>query len=149
MEHCEHESAERFRVCRHLRGTEDNDYIERFMGCGVESELVCRPCLDGASELVDVCRACRDAAAENMWDGIAGTPGIIDEPSTLAFQHRRVSLATPMLVDPNRVATPPKTPPIGRLITPEEVAELTAFLLGPHAGAITGQQIVICGGSSL
>lgn len=49
----------------------------------------------------------------------------------------------------NRSQTPPKMPPIGRLITPEEVAELTAFLLGPHAGAITGQQIVICGGSSL
>ena len=57
--------------------------------------------------------------------------------------------ATPMLVDPNRGQTPPKTPPIGRFIAPEEVAELTAFLLGPHAGAITGQNIVICGGSSL
>ena len=57
--------------------------------------------------------------------------------------------ATPMLTDANRVQTPPKTPPIGRFITPEEVAELTTFLLGPHAGAITGQQIVICGGSSL
>jgi 3-oxoacyl-[acyl-carrier protein] reductase len=57
--------------------------------------------------------------------------------------------ATPMLADPNRVGTPPKTPPIGRFILPEEVAELTAFLLGPHAGAITGQNIVICGGSSL
>jgi len=57
--------------------------------------------------------------------------------------------ATPMLVGPNRVGTPPKMPPIGRFITPEEVAELTAFLLGPHAGAITGQHIVICGGSSL
>jgi NAD(P)-dependent dehydrogenase (short-subunit alcohol dehydrogenase family) len=57
--------------------------------------------------------------------------------------------ATPMLADPNRVGTPPKTPPIGRFIAPEEVAELTAYLLGPHAGAITGQNIVICGGSSL
>jgi 3-oxoacyl-[acyl-carrier protein] reductase len=57
--------------------------------------------------------------------------------------------ATPMLADPNRFQTPPKTPPIGRFIAPEEVAELTAFLLGPHAGAITGQNIVICGGSSL
>ena len=56
---------------------------------------------------------------------------------------------TPMLVDPNRAATPPKLPPIGRLITPEEIAGVTAFLLGPHAGAITGQQIVVCGGSSL
>ena len=57
--------------------------------------------------------------------------------------------ATPMLADPNRVTSAPKVPPIGRLIAREEVAGLTAFLLGPHAGAITGQQIVICGGSSL
>jgi len=57
--------------------------------------------------------------------------------------------ATPMLIDPKRVGTPPKTPPIGRFIAPEEVAALTAFLLGPHAGAITGQHIVVCGGSSL
>jgi len=56
---------------------------------------------------------------------------------------------TPMLHDPARSALPPRLPPIGRFIRPEEVAATTAFLLGPEAGAITGQQIVICGGSSL
>jgi NAD(P)-dependent dehydrogenase (short-subunit alcohol dehydrogenase family) len=56
---------------------------------------------------------------------------------------------TPMLHDPARSALPPRLPPIGRFIWPEEVAAMTAFLLGPEAGAITGQQIVICGGSSL
>lgn len=56
---------------------------------------------------------------------------------------------TPMLNDPARTATPPKMPPIGRFIRPDEVAAATAFLLGPEAGAITGQQIVICGGGSL
>lgn len=56
---------------------------------------------------------------------------------------------TPMLDDPARAATPPKKPPIGRFIRPEEVAALTAFLLGPDAAAITGQQIVICGGGSI
>jgi len=56
---------------------------------------------------------------------------------------------TPMLRDPARAASPPKLPPIGRLIRPEEVAALTAFLLGPEAGAITGQQIMVCGGASL
>ena len=56
---------------------------------------------------------------------------------------------TPMLRDPARAGTAPKLPPIGRYVNPEEVAALTAFLLGPQAGAITGQQIVICGGSSL
>jgi 3-oxoacyl-[acyl-carrier protein] reductase len=56
---------------------------------------------------------------------------------------------TPMLVDPVRGSTPPKLPPIGRFVRAEEVAALTSFLLGPEASAITGQQIVICGGSSL
>ncbi|NCY23406.1 MAG: SDR family oxidoreductase, partial [Alphaproteobacteria bacterium] len=56
---------------------------------------------------------------------------------------------TPMLRDPARSAVAPKLPPIGRYISPEEVAALTAFLLGPEAGAITGQQMMICGGSSL
>ena len=56
---------------------------------------------------------------------------------------------TPMLSDPGRAHTPPVNPPLGRLVTADEVAGLTAFLLGPEAGAITGQQIVQCAGASL
>lgn len=56
---------------------------------------------------------------------------------------------TPMLRDPARGGSAPALPPIGRLITPEEVAALAAFLLGPEAGAITGQQVFVCGGASL
>jgi NAD(P)-dependent dehydrogenase (short-subunit alcohol dehydrogenase family) len=56
---------------------------------------------------------------------------------------------TPMLNDPARGNVAPKLPPIGRFIRPEEVAATVAFLLSPEAGAITGQQLVICGGSSL
>jgi len=56
---------------------------------------------------------------------------------------------TPMLRDPARAAEVPRMPPIGRLVAAEEVAALTAFLLGAEAGAITGQQIVVCGGASL
>jgi NAD(P)-dependent dehydrogenase (short-subunit alcohol dehydrogenase family) len=56
---------------------------------------------------------------------------------------------TPMLSDPGRAHTPPILPPFGRLVTADEVAGLTAFLLGPEAGAITGQQLVQCAGASL
>ena len=56
---------------------------------------------------------------------------------------------TPMLTDPGRAATPPQAPPLGRFVHPTEVAGLTAFLLGPEGGMITGQQLVVCGGASL
>jgi len=56
---------------------------------------------------------------------------------------------TAMLDDPARQGTAPKLPPLGRLIQPDEVASLVAYLLSPAAAAITGQEIQICGGSSL
>lgn len=56
---------------------------------------------------------------------------------------------TPMLKHPTRANVAPKLPPIGRFIQPEEVAAAVAFLLSADAAAITGQQLVICGGSSL
>ena len=56
---------------------------------------------------------------------------------------------TPMLRDSRRGAEPPRVPPIGRVVQPEEVAATVAFLLSSAAATITGQQIVMCGGASL
>jgi NAD(P)-dependent dehydrogenase (short-subunit alcohol dehydrogenase family) len=56
---------------------------------------------------------------------------------------------TPMLRDPSRAGEPPKMPPFGRFVSPEEVAALTGFLLSDGAASLTGQNIVVCGGASL
>lgn len=56
---------------------------------------------------------------------------------------------TPMLADPARAGTAPAVPPMGRLVRPDEVAALVAYLLGDAAAPITGQEIQVCGGSSL
>ncbi|AOB31237.1 oxidoreductase [Bordetella sp. H567] len=56
---------------------------------------------------------------------------------------------TPMLRDAGRASSTPTLPPIGRFVSPREIAGLTAFLLGPDGGAITGQQVLVCGGASL
>jgi NAD(P)-dependent dehydrogenase (short-subunit alcohol dehydrogenase family) len=56
---------------------------------------------------------------------------------------------TPMLSDPARTEKAQVDLPIGRLIKPEEVAALIAFLISAEAAAITGQTIYICGGGSL
>lgn len=56
---------------------------------------------------------------------------------------------TTMLSDPARATSAPRLPPLGRLIQPQEIADLVAFLLSPSAAAITGQNIAICGGASL
>lgn len=57
--------------------------------------------------------------------------------------------ATSMLSGADRSSVPPVTPPIGRFIEPREIAAYAAFILSPEADAITGQELLICGGASL
>lgn len=39
--------------------------------------------------------------------------------------------------------------PLGRIIQPEEVGRLVVYLAGPHASAMTGQAISLCGGTTM
>ncbi len=79
----------------------------------------------------------RSWAAEVIADGV--TVNVVSPAAT----------RTGMLEDPARQAAAPRVPPIGRLIEPGEIASLVGYLLSPAAAAITGQDIQICGGSSL
>jgi 3-oxoacyl-[acyl-carrier protein] reductase len=79
----------------------------------------------------------RSWAAEVVADGV--TVNIVSPAAT----------ATAMLNDPARQSAAPRVPPLGRLIEPQEIAALVAYLLSPDAAAITGQEIQICGGASL
>jgi NAD(P)-dependent dehydrogenase (short-subunit alcohol dehydrogenase family) len=79
----------------------------------------------------------RSWAAESVAGGV--TVNVVSPAAT----------QTAMLDDPARRSEAPRVPPLGRLIRPGEIAALTAFLLSADAAAITGQDIQICGGSSL
>ncbi|MEY4295792.1 MAG: 3-oxoacyl-[acyl-carrier-protein] reductase FabG [Pseudomonadota bacterium] len=76
-------------------------------------------------------------AAEAVRDGV--TVNVVSPAAT----------ETTMLQDPARITSSPRVPPIGRLIQPDEIASLVAYLTSPQAAAITGQDIQICGGASL
>jgi NAD(P)-dependent dehydrogenase (short-subunit alcohol dehydrogenase family) len=79
----------------------------------------------------------RSWAAECVRDGVC-----VNSVSPAATE-------TPMLVGDQRQGELPVPPPMGRFIQPEEVAATVSFLLSPAARPITGQDWVICGGSSL
>lgn len=82
-------------------------------------------------------------AMARSWAGEVAASGVtINVVSPAATQ-------TAMLSDPARAGSAPQMPPIGRFIDPAEVAALVGFILSDQAAAITGQDLQICGGSSL
>lgn len=74
-------------------------------------------------------------------------PGWVDTPmfeATLA----NISEKTGASVDEAR-ARIEKMVPLGRVLSPEEVARTVAFVVGPDAGHVTGQAIVVDGGETV
>lgn len=69
------------------------------------------------------------------------SPGVVETEALKHFDAVRS--------DSNLLQTAIRQTPAGRLVTPEEVAHLVAFLCSPEASMIRGQIITIDGGASL
>ena len=81
----------------------------------------------------------KTVAAENVARGIAVNavlPGMVETEKVRAMPHDVLETVIESL-------------PAGRMATPQEVAELVAFLASTEAGYITGQEVAIDGGFSL
>ena len=96
----------------------------------------------------------------------ASKGGIVAMTKTMALDHAKDgirvnavapgSVRTPMLIDAAQTFSPDdpdaaltewgSVHPIGRLIEPEEVAEVVLFLAGPRASAMTGATLLVDGG---
>ncbi len=74
-------------------------------------------------------------------------PGIVDTPMQERFLEAaaRARGSTPEAVNESRL----KLVPLGRTSPPRECAETIAWLLGPGAGYLTGQQIAADGGLTM
>jgi NAD(P)-dependent dehydrogenase (short-subunit alcohol dehydrogenase family) len=63
-------------------------------------------------------------------------PGLIDTPMTAGMPEDVLSKLVALV-------------PAGRMGTPEEMAQVVAFLASPAASYVTGQVLLACGGRSL
>lgn len=96
----------------------------------------------------------------------ASKGGVVAMTKTMALDHAKDnirvnaiapgSVRTPMLIDAAKTFSPEdpdaaleewgSAHPIGRLIEPQEVAEVILFLAGPRASAVTGATLLVDGG---
>ena len=90
----------------------------------------------------------RALAQETVKSGVtvnAVCPGYTDT-DLVRRGDRRTSPPRPAARDEQALADMLKDKPIGRLITPEEVAAAVLFLCSPGASAITGTTLTVAGG---
>ncbi|MAS37446.1 MAG: 3-ketoacyl-ACP reductase [Anaerolineaceae bacterium] len=100
----------------------------------------------GASKagVISVVRSAAVALAPHHITVNAVCPGIVDTNMTRAIHDDRARIAG--ISAEESLAKKLSTVPIGRLQTPDDVANVAAFLLSPDGNYVTGQSINACGG---
>jgi NAD(P)-dependent dehydrogenase (short-subunit alcohol dehydrogenase family) len=102
---------------------------------------------DYAASKAGVISLVRSAALALAGDGVtvnAVCPGVVATEMTRAIHEDKAEISG--ITAEESFARQAAQIPLGRVETPEEVAEAVAFLLSPSAAYITGQALNVCGG---
>ncbi|MFF3568633.1 SDR family NAD(P)-dependent oxidoreductase [Nocardia jiangxiensis] len=94
--------------------------------------------------VISLVRSAALALAPSQITVNAVCPGVVDTEMTRAIHQRRARINH--ITAEESFAQQAAQIPLGRIVSPTEIAEAAAFLLSPTASTITGQALNVCGG---
>jgi NAD(P)-dependent dehydrogenase (short-subunit alcohol dehydrogenase family) len=94
--------------------------------------------------VISLVRSAALALASSQITVNAVCPGVVDTEMTRAIHQRRALINH--ITAEESFAQQAAQIPLGRIVSPTEIAEAAAFLLSPAASTITGQALNVCGG---